>query len=76
MRGDFARDVPGTLEAVSKLGYQGVEPWGYAGTPNVFQEYSAKQLRKLLDDNGLKCCGMHHQLAALDPDRLGATDRE
>ncbi len=73
VRGDFARDVPGTLKAVSKLGYEGVEPWGYAGTPNVFQEYSAKQLRKMLDDNGLKCCGMHHQLKALEPDCLGVT---
>jgi sugar phosphate isomerase/epimerase len=73
VRGDFARDVPGTLKAVSKLGYEGVEFWGYGGTPNVFQEYSAKQLRTLLDDNGLKCCGMHHQLKALEPDCLGKT---
>jgi sugar phosphate isomerase/epimerase len=73
VRGDFARDVPGTLQAVSKLGYQGVEPWGYGGTPKVFQKYSAKDLRKLLDDNGLKCCGMHHQVAALLPERLGVT---
>ena len=42
VRGDFGRDVPGTLKAVSKLGYEGVEFWGYAGTPNVFQEYSAR----------------------------------
>ncbi|MGA2253729.1 MAG: TIM barrel protein [Thermoguttaceae bacterium] len=73
VRGDFARDVPGTLKAVSKLGYEGVEFWGYAGTPNVFQDYSAKQLRKLLDNNGLKCCGMHHQLKALEPEKFGTT---
>ncbi len=73
VRGDFARDVPGTLKAVSELGYQGVEFWGYAGTPQVFQNYTARQLRKLLDDDGLKCCGMHHQLAALQADRLGTT---
>ncbi len=76
VRGDFTRDVPGTLKAVSKLGYEGVEPWGYAGTPKVFQEYSAKQLRKMLDDNGLKCCGMHHQLEALAPERLARYHRE
>jgi sugar phosphate isomerase/epimerase len=73
VRGDFARDVPGTLAAVSKLGYEGVEFWGYAGTPKVFQEYSAKQLKKLLDQSGLKCCGMHHQLKALEPDYLPIT---
>ena len=73
VRGDFTRDVPGTLQAVSKLGYEGVEFWGYAGTPHVFEKYSAQQLKKLLDDNGLKCCGMHHQLKALEPDRLATT---
>ena len=73
VRGDFAHDVPGTLKAVSKLGYEGVEFWGYGGEPKVFQDYGAKQLRKLLDDNGLKCCGMHHQLKALGPSRLGVT---
>jgi len=73
VRGDFARDVPGTLKSVSQFGYQGVEFWGYAGTPNVFQDYSAKQLKTLLDDNGLKCCGMHHQVKALEPEQLGTT---
>jgi sugar phosphate isomerase/epimerase len=73
VRGDFERDVSGTLAAVSKLGYQGVEFWGYGGTPKVFQEYSAKQLRKLLDDLGLKCCGMHHQVKAIEPEFLPTT---
>ncbi len=73
VRGDFERDVPGTLKAVGKLGYKAVEFWGYGGTPKVFQDYSAEQLRKLLDDNGLKCCGMHHQLKALEPAQLATT---
>ncbi|MGA2035289.1 MAG: TIM barrel protein [Thermoguttaceae bacterium] len=73
LRDEFARDVPGTLKAVKEAGFQGVEFWGYGGTPNVFQQYSAKQLRRILDDLGLKCCGMHISLAALDPARLHTT---
>jgi sugar phosphate isomerase/epimerase len=73
VRDDFTHDVPGTLEAIAGLGYQGVEFWGYGGTPKVFQEYSAEQLRKILDQHGLKCCGMHHQLKALEPEQLATT---
>ena len=73
VRGEFARDVPGTLKTLGQLGYQGVEFWGYGGTPKVYQQYSAAELRKLLDDNGLKCCGMHLELKALSGDNLKHT---
>ena len=43
-------DLPGTVAAVSKIGYRGVEFAGYHGR-------SAKELRQLLDDNGLVACG-------------------
>ncbi len=73
VRGEFARDVPGTLKKLAQLGYKGVEFWGYGGTPNVYQKHSAAELRKLLDNNGLKCCGMHLDLKALSRDRLKQT---
>ena len=73
MRGEFAKNVPETIKTIGQLGYQGVEFWGYQGTPNVFQEYTAKQLRKLLDDNGLQCCGMHVELKGLEADQLSRT---
>lgn len=73
VRGEFTRNVPDTLKTVARLGYQAVEFWGYAGTPNVFQDYSAKQLRKLLDENNLKCCGMHLALKAIEEAQLAAT---
>ena len=73
VRGEFSRDVPGTLKALGQMGYKGVEFWGYGGTPNVYKEYSAAELRKLLDDNGLKCCGMHMELKALSGDNLKRT---
>jgi sugar phosphate isomerase/epimerase len=73
VRGEFSRDVPGTLKKLGQLGYGGVEFWGYGGTPNVYQQYSAADLRKLLDENGLKCCGIHLDLKALAKDNLSRT---
>ena len=73
VRGEFTRDVPGTLKTASGLGFQGVEFWGYGGTPNVFQGYSAKDLRKILDDCGLQCCGIHLQVKALEPGQFDQT---
>lgn len=73
VRGEFGRDVPGTLKKLAQIGYKAVEFWGYGGTPNVYQKYSAAELRKLLDDSGLKCCGMHLELKALAPENLPRT---
>jgi len=66
VREDCARDVPGTLAAVAKMGYQGVEFAGY-------YERSAKELRKLLDDNGLRAAGSHIGLNVLLGDELPRT---
>ena len=73
VRGEFARDVPGSLKKLGELGYRAVEFWGYAGTREVYQKFSAGDLRKFLDDCGLKCCGMHLDLKALDKDNLKQT---
>ncbi len=61
-------DVPGTLAGVKKIGYDAVEFAGYYSYNN-----DAKGLRKLLDDNGLKCCGTHIGLPALTGDALEKT---
>ena len=60
------KDLPPVLEAVAEMGYAGVEFAGYYGR-------DAKTLRKLLDDNGLKCCGTHIGLNALIGDALEGT---
>ena len=73
VRGEFSRDVPGTLKKLSQMGYKGVEFWAYAGTTNVYQRYPAKDLRNLLDDCGLKCCGMHLDLKALAKENMPTT---
>jgi sugar phosphate isomerase/epimerase len=66
VRKDCERDLPGVLKAVAKMGYDGVEFAGYYGR-------SAQELRTLLDDNGLKCCGTHIGLDTLLGDALPAT---
>ena len=73
VRGELSRNVPVTLKTIAQLGYKGVEFWGYGGTPNVYQEHSAAELRKLLDQNALQCCGMHLELKALSKENLQRT---
>ncbi len=73
VRGELARNVPGTIQTLSQIGYRGVEFWDYGGTPEVYQHYSAADLRKILDGNALKCCGMHVKLEALSGDKLKRT---
>lgn len=60
------KDVAGSIEAVAKMGYEGVECAGYYGL-------KASELRKMLDQNGLKCCGTHAGIDTLTGDALKAT---
>jgi sugar phosphate isomerase/epimerase len=66
VRDDCARDLPGTLAAIQKMGYAGVEFAGYHG-------YKAGELRRMLDDLGLRCCGSHIGLDQLLGDALAET---
>jgi sugar phosphate isomerase/epimerase len=66
VRDQCKNDLPGTVAAVAKIGYRGVEFAGYYGR-------SAKELRKLLDDNGLVACGTHTPYESVLGDKLKAT---
>jgi sugar phosphate isomerase/epimerase len=66
VRAECAKDLPGAVQAVAKMGYQGVEFAGYYGR-------SAADLRKMLDDLGLRCCGTHIGLPTLLGDALQPT---
>jgi len=66
LRDQCKTDLPGMLAAVSKIGYKGVEFAGYHGR-------SAKELRKLLDDNGLVACGTHTPYESILDDKLKET---
>jgi len=68
VREDAAKDLPGVLAAIGKMGYRGVEFAGYYGW-----DKKPKELRRLLDDNGLKCCGTHTNLETITGDALKAT---
>ena len=54
-----AKDFTGTLKTVAKIGYDAVEFAGYGGL-------SAGDLRKLIDDLGLKCAGTHEGFENLE----------
>ena len=66
VRDDCAKDLPGVLKAVAKMGYSGVEFAGYHGR-------SAQELREMLDSNSLKCYGTHIGLDTLLGDNLDKT---
>jgi sugar phosphate isomerase/epimerase len=66
VRGDCQNDFPGTVAKVAEMGYEGVEFAGYYNR-------SAAEVRKMLDDNGLTCCGTHAGLTTLLGDEFEKT---
>src|SRR6185503_11174915 len=70
VRGELMKDLPGTVRAVAKLGYQVVE--FYSPYLNWTSE-QAKDVRKLLDDLGIKCLSTHNSAQAVTGDTLNKT---
>lgn len=66
VRKDCAEDFLGVIARVAKMGYDGVEFAGFHGC-------SAKDIRRVLDDNGLKCAGSHASIDSMSPDNIDAT---
>src|SRR6516225_6228244 len=66
LREECKKDLPGMIAAVAKIGYKGVEFAGYHG-------HSAKELRKMLDDNGIVACGTHTPYESVLGDKLKET---
>jgi sugar phosphate isomerase/epimerase len=66
VRNECKKDFAGTIAKVAKMGYKGVE---FAG----FFDKSATDVRKMLDDNGLKCFGSHTAIDLLSNEKLAAT---
>jgi sugar phosphate isomerase/epimerase len=62
VRGELAKDLLGTVAAVGKMGYQVVEFYSpyMQWTPD-----RAKEVRKVLDDNGLTCPSTHNSAQSL-----------
>jgi len=64
VRGEFgaATCQEETLKKIGQIGSQAVLTfWGYGGRRKaerkLYQKYSAQDLRKLLDETRIKCCG-------------------
>lgn len=57
VRDELAKDLKGTVRAVAKMGYEVVEFFSpyYGWTPDY-----AKEVRKLLDDLGIRCPSTHN----------------
>jgi sugar phosphate isomerase/epimerase len=67
VRGELMKDLPGTVTAVAKLGYQVVEFYApyFEWTPAA-----AKDVRKLLDDLGIQCRSTHNGPPSFTPEGL------
>ncbi|MBN1508341.1 MAG: sugar phosphate isomerase/epimerase [Sedimentisphaerales bacterium] len=66
VRVDAEKDLAGTVAKVAAMNYEGVEFAGFYG-------HSARDIRKILDDNGLRCCGSHTPWDDLSDAKLDAT---
>ncbi len=67
VRHQCEKELPAVLKAVGEMGYETVE------LAHSYYGYDAVAWRKLLDENGLKSCGMHMGLGALEGDAFDKT---
>ena len=67
VRGELARDPEGTLRAVARMGYECVE---FYAPYFDWTEVRTKQIRKLLDDLGVRCSSTHNDQSYLLPDKI------
>src|SRR3954453_14819541 len=67
VRGELVKDLLGTVAAVGKMGYEVVEFYApyLEWTPD-----RAKEVRKVLDDSGLKCRSTHNNGPSFTADGL------
>lgn len=68
LRHQLFEDFPGTLKMMAELGYKEVEmcsPLGYKGTFDRFKQYNGRELRKIIEDQGLRCTSSHYNLEEL-----------
>ncbi len=67
VRHQCEKELPTVLRAVAQMGYEAVE------LAHSYYGHDAAAWRRLLDDNGLKSCGMHLGLPALQGDAFETT---
>jgi sugar phosphate isomerase/epimerase len=67
VRTELAKDLLGTVASVGKMGYEVVE---FYAPYLEWTTDTAKSVRKVLDDNGLKCHSTHNNGPSFTPDGL------
>ena len=68
VRDELARDLPGTVQAVAKMGYQCVE--FYSPYHDWTPEY-ARQVRAEMDELGIHCYSTHNDMKSFLPEGIG-----
>ena|ERR1035437_8001686 len=67
VRDALKQDPEGTVRAVAQMGYQAVE---FYAPYFEWTEAQAKQMRKVLDDLGIRCYSTHNDADYLDPKNI------
>ncbi|HKW18523.1 MAG TPA: sugar phosphate isomerase/epimerase [Terriglobales bacterium] len=67
VRNALKQDPEGTVRAVAKMGYQSVE---FYAPYYEWTEPQAKQMRKLLDDLGIRCYSTHNDATYFKADKI------
>jgi sugar phosphate isomerase/epimerase len=67
VRNELKRDPEATVRAVAKMGYQCVE---FYAPYFEWSEAQTKQMRKLLDDLGVRCFSTHNDSPFLNPENI------
>src|SRR5688572_31934647 len=67
VRDQLKADLMGTVREVAKLGYEGVE---FYSTYFQWTSEQAKDVRKLLDDVGMRCYSTHNSASSFTPENI------
>ncbi len=68
VREELKKDPEGTVRVVAQMGYQGVE---FYAPYFEWSESQTKQMRKLLDDLGMRCFSTHNDSSYLSAEKIG-----
>jgi len=68
VRNELKKDADATVRAVAQMGYQGVE---FYAPYFEWSENQTKQMRKLLDDLGIRCFSTHNDSSYLSKEKIG-----
>ena len=69
-REDFGKDMPTTLEKLAEMGFTGVELCRWFDWTDMFDKWSAEELRDVAQRVGIKIMSTHVPSYMLQPERL------